>query len=92
MDLDHDTFLAEGLLASAWARLQHLQLVLASKWWDDRGWDGFWGAVKACTLLTGLQLVFKPESGEAIDQLVATFTLLRQLLCCDCKAGCRWQH
>ena len=64
MDLTCFPNLAEGLLASAGARLQHLQLVLAD---DSRHlepvqlWTGFWRAVKAFPDLATLQLVLRPN-------------------------------
>ena len=62
--------LATGPLESAGARLQHLQLVIAEDWAGGGLWAGFWRAAKACTHLADLQLVFLPESAQAVDQQV----------------------
>lgn len=56
-------------LKSAWARLQYMQLSLTQ--YDDIRHD-FWRALKPCTELAALQLIFLPESGQGIDLQVFT--------------------
>ena len=68
MNLTRAPNLAMGLLASAGASLQHLQLVMAG---TGAFRDGFWRAVKGCTELAALQLVFMPVLLRAIDNQVA---------------------
>ena len=71
MDLTRTPNLAEGLLASAGARLQHLQVVIEGpgyQMWPpsdpklDQLWEGgFWSAVKAFPDLAALQLFLQPN-------------------------------
>ena len=72
MDMIHAPNLVMGLMESAGSRLQHLQLVLAES--DvlaapGQLLEGFWRAVRGCTELAALQLVFM-ASGQAPDQEV----------------------
>jgi hypothetical protein len=75
MDTIHAPNLAMGLMESAGSRLQHLQLVLAESEFlaaPGQMLEGFWRAVRGCTELAALQLVFMAASGQAHDQEVAS--------------------
>lgn len=61
LDTIHSPKLAKGLLESAGARLRHLQLVIAESQLGSQHWFDFWRAVRACTQLSHLQLVFLPR-------------------------------
>ena len=66
MDLTDAPNLARGLVESAGATLQHLQLVMGSD--SIQLFDGFWRAINGCTELAALHLVFL--QGLASDQEV----------------------
>ena len=69
MDLSRGPRLAIGLLESAGARLQHLELLLARKWPVREPFDGFWQALQACTELAALQLLVQRGYGHAEGQV-----------------------
>ena len=75
LDLIRAPNLAKGLVESAGARLQHLQLVADGFGPNREVLDGFWGTVKACTELAALQLVFQPRGMAPMDQQVASPTV-----------------
>ena len=70
MDFNRAPRLALGLLGSAGASLQHLQLLMARYQPVRHLADGFWHAAKACVELAALQLVIQPGYGRAIGQQV----------------------
>ena len=84
MDTIHAPNLAMGLMESAGSRLQHLQLVLAESEFlaaPGQMLEGFWRAVRGCTGLAALQLIFM-SSGQAPDQEVAPHKIVQ--LCRFC--------
>ena len=92
MDLTRTPNLAEGLLASAGARLQHLQVVIEGpgyQMWPpsdpklDQLWEGgFWSAVKAFRILLPCSFSFS-QIASMVQPLASrcyqTNTLIAQL-------------
>ncbi len=70
MELNCAPELVEGLVESAAATLQHLQLVVGNNGVARELSEGFWKSVRACSELAALQLVFIPEFEQAMDQQV----------------------
>ena len=88
MDLTRAPNITKVLLESAGARLQHLQLAV-DVGPHDQPWYGFWRAVRTCTELVALQLVFVEEhpgdNGQQVlypNQNAVSFLLSASWLVC----------
>lgn len=66
-----------GLVESAGASLQHLQLVMADHDLPGQGYGSFWRAIKACTELVALQLIFAPGADAGVDREVTVRKILK---------------
>ena len=65
LDAESAHFLGNGLLASAGPSLQYLQLGIAEHGPGSQLWGvDFWRAVKGCTDLVALNLIFQADIGH----------------------------
>ena len=81
MDLTETPSLARGLVESANAMLQHLQLTMGIG--SSQMFDDFWREVCRCTELTALQLVFMEDRLASVEEVGVdgiSFPLLSQCL------------
>ena len=71
LDAESGHFLANGIIESAGPSLQYLQLGMAEHGPGSQLWGAnFWSAVKGCTKLVALNLLFEQDAGHTDDQQV----------------------